>query len=90
VNVRARVALGQLKPDDIKVQLMVGRIGTSRELLSPRPVEMAVEEAGEGYAVFQGAISADEPGHWGFSVRIAPFHPDVNVPSELGLVRWEG
>ncbi len=85
----AKVALGSLSPDDVRVEALVGKAGSNRELVSTR-VETLTPVGQEGSVwSFATDVAADVPGHQGYTVRVVPFHPDVDVPAELQLVAWE-
>ncbi len=90
IEVTGKVALGDLTPQDVEVLAMVGTIGPARELVSPHPIKMDLVEGGPGHGTYRCQIPCERPGHLGYAIRVVPFHPDVDVPSELGLVRWEG
>jgi starch phosphorylase len=88
-TVTAVVALGDLHEDDVQVQLLHGTVGQNDELTHTAMVEMvsagAVDDA---HARFTGSFPCDEPGRYGFTVRVVPSHPDLVTPVELGLVAW--
>jgi len=89
LTITALVKLGSLKPEEVRVQVLVGRIGPNRELVDFHPYDLQpVSQEGEAYK-FEGQIRCDEPGHRGYSTRVIPNHPDVYVPSELNLIRWQ-
>lgn len=89
VNVRAEVNLGGLSVDDVRVQAVVGKVGSLRDLVDSEVVNLTPEPNGEGGTVFSGQISCSSLGHRGYAVRIVPHHTDVAIPNELPLVRWE-
>jgi starch phosphorylase len=88
-TVTVNVALGDLKPTDVRVQAVVGKVGLNRELLNTRVETLEFDPAQPDALVFRGVIACDTPGHQGYTVRVIPSHPDVSVPSELGLATWE-
>lgn len=90
-SVRAVVALGELSPDDVEVQLVSGHVGQSGELESPNMVAMTDEGAiGDGHRAFSGAAALDTAGRMGVTVRVVPRHELVDAPVEFGLVAWAG
>jgi starch phosphorylase len=88
-HVRAAVLLGKLAPAEVRVEAVVGRIGQNQELVQTRkfPLEF-VEMEGER-SLFVGAVPCDDPGHLGYTVRITPHNPDIDVESELGIAAWQ-
>jgi glycogen phosphorylase len=88
-DVEAVVALGQLSPDDVQVQLIHGTSGQGDELADTTIVPMEpVGEADDGHLRYRGSFSCQQAGRYGATVRVVPSHPDLVTPLELGLVAW--
>ncbi len=89
VSVSALVNLGSLDPSEVRVQALVGKMGSNRELIEFKAIDLVpVSQEGSGYK-FEGQVKINEPGHRGYTVRVIPKNEDVAVPSELNLVRWQ-
>ena len=88
-RVRSLVALGELTPDDVCVELLHGRVGADGVLqdATVQPLELAGEEAGGRY-VYQGGFDCCETGEYGLTVRVVPAHPDLQSWADTGLVAW--
>ncbi|MFZ4433171.1 MAG: DUF3417 domain-containing protein, partial [Microthrixaceae bacterium] len=90
-RVDAVVALGDLRPDEVEVQLVVGRVGQSGELEDTTVVGM-LDEGRTGddppHHRFVAEASLDRAGRMGVTVRVVPSHPSVAAPLELGHVAW--
>lgn len=86
--VRAWVELGDLKPEDVSVQVVIGKVGPNRELLNTRVEDLTWAAAEGTIHRYEGRVRSDILGHQGFTVRVVPTHPNVSVPSELELVSW--
>jgi glycogen phosphorylase len=88
-SVSAVVALGDLSPDDVEVQLLHGPVGQHDELADTDVVSMAPDgDAPDGHHRFAGSFACDRPGRYGFTVRIVPSHSDLVTPIEMGRVAW--
>ncbi|MBV9490407.1 MAG: alpha-glucan family phosphorylase, partial [Verrucomicrobia bacterium] len=89
LRVSARVYLGPLSPEHVRVQAYIGETdqGTLR---NPFTVELdEIEKAdGSGVYFFQGAILASESGSYGLNVRVTPTHPHLSQEHEMRLVTW--
>jgi starch phosphorylase len=86
----AHVELGSLSPNDVRVQAVVGKVGPNRELVNRRVEDLEFRQTLEGGRhEFTGRLTADLPGHQGYTVRVIPSHEDISTPSELSLVAWE-
>jgi starch phosphorylase len=87
--VRAAVALGELDSTEVRVQVVLGKIGPNRDLLDAVPIDMRHVGSEDGLQIFEAAIPCPAPGHQGYIVRIIPDFPDLSVPADLNLVTWE-
>ncbi len=89
LEVKARVQLGGLSPDDIQVQLFHGLVDNLGEIPQPHAVLMSPNGAREGMTwMFQGTIPCRLSGQHGFAVRVLPRHPDLANSFEPGLICW--
>jgi glycogen phosphorylase len=86
--IRASVALGDLTPDDVTVEVVYGPAGDSDEIIDPvrRPLALDGRLAPDGAARYVGEAELGEPGPFGYTVRALPRHPLLSSPAELGLV----
>lgn len=88
-KIKAQVALGSLQPSDVKVQVVVGKIGPNRDLVGTLAIDMAHKSSSGEAETFECAVDLPDTGHQGYTLRILPSNEDVNVASELNLVRWQ-
>ncbi len=87
LSVRAFVALGDLAPDDVTVQLVHGRATGEDELVDTVTVDLAVGETYEGGRHrFDGEVVLDHSGPFGYTARVVPRHPLLASVAELGVV----
>ncbi len=90
VRVTAMVNLGNLSPEDVRVELYAGMVDASGSLFDSRPVVM--EHKGDKLKgqIFEGFLTLAKSGKTGYSLRILPDHPDMYAPSDLQLIKWAG
>jgi starch phosphorylase len=88
-TIHAEIELGGLKPEDVKVQAVVGKIGPAREIMESRVEDLTLIKSEGGRHIFEKAVEFDSPGYQGYTVRVVPHHEDVSIPNELNLVTWE-
>jgi starch phosphorylase len=90
LEVKAKVNLGGLSPDDVQVQLFHGLVDSLGEIPRPGTVAMSTNGAPkEGSTwLFSGTIPCRSSGQHGFAVRVLPRHGDLGNPYEPGLVTW--
>src|SRR5690606_10387592 len=82
------VALGDLAPADVAVQLVHGRVGQHDELVAPTVTALACDDPAARPTVYRGSVPCDRPGRYGFTIRVAPSHPDLPTPVDLGRLTW--
>ncbi|MBI5397336.1 MAG: alpha-glucan family phosphorylase [Verrucomicrobia bacterium] len=87
--VAATVHVGDLKPENIALQLFYGPLEADGRLARARSVPMKlVRSNSDGTHRFIGAIPCQATGRHGFAVRVVPAHPDLGDPLDTGLILW--
>ncbi len=91
LQVRAYVSLGELRPEDVAVQVVYGRVSESDELSNVRHAQLRWTEAYEGGRhAFAGDVRLEVSGPFGYTVRVVPAHPLLVSDAETGLVTNAG
>ncbi|WP_435736581.1 alpha-glucan family phosphorylase [Cellulosimicrobium sp. PMB13] len=87
LTVRAYVSLGDLRPEDVEVQVVHGRV-TEADVIEEFTAEpLALAETYEaGRHAFAGEVVLESSGPFGYTVRIVPKHAGLPSVAELGLV----
>ena len=87
VRVRAYVALDGLSPEDVTVQVALGRASETDELTEVQTSPLTpVESYDGGRHRFDGDLELTRTGSLGWTVRVLPAHPLLAADAELGLV----
>ena len=89
--VRVSVALGELTPRDVTVEVVYGRPDDADEIVSPSYATLTAEapaSGANGVVRYSGEVSLDQPGPFGYTVRVLPNHPLLDSRAELGLVTY--
>jgi starch phosphorylase len=87
LTLTATVQLAGLRPDEVSVQAMLGRVDASDSLLQPKCVPMTHTGTAEGgNEVFSTTTPLPVAGSVGYTVRVLPHHPLLASDNELGLV----
>jgi starch phosphorylase len=100
--VRASVALGELSPQDVRVEVVCGRVTDDEDIVEPQasPLEPDGLANGDGAAEgsrgstpgntvrYAGEARLGRPGPFGYTVRVVPCHPLLASTAELGLVAY--
>lgn len=90
IQVQAEVHLGALKPEDVRVELYLGRVDARGEIMDARSTRMQPQGLAEqGNTLFEiSSVPCRESGLHGYTVRVLPANPDM-VPRFLpGLIAW--
>ncbi|MEW2550107.1 alpha-glucan family phosphorylase [Streptomyces sp. NPDC047002] len=88
LSLRVGVGLGELRPEDVEVQAVAGRVGSDDAIADAQvfPLKPAGGPDGEGRWVFDGPLALDRTGPFGYTVRVLPAHPLLSHGADLGLV----
>ena len=88
LSVEARVHLGDISPEFVRVQVYVGET-SDNEIARPITVDLTESKKGtHGDYIYRGSVQAPESGAYGFNVRVIPTHPSLTQPHELRLITW--
>ncbi len=88
-ELRAFVALGELTPDDVDVQLVHGRLNSADELTETGTESLSLAESYKGGRYrFEGMVKLDHAGGFGYTVRVLPKNAMLASPAELGVVAF--
>jgi len=88
-DIHARVILGQLRPQDVSVQLYYGMLDSAGNIRDGLSVDMYVQsENGEGIHTFTAEHVFQLTGNVGFSVRILPFHEYLHTSFVPNKIVW--
>lgn len=86
LTLTATVHLAGLRPDEVDVQAVLGRVDGTDALLDPVTVPMTHTGPGEGGEVFTTTAALPVAGSVGYTVRVMPCHELLSGDNELGLV----
>ncbi|GGY87690.1 glycosyltransferase family 1 protein [Streptomyces poonensis] len=88
LSLRVLVGLGGLAPDDVEVQAVSGRVDAEDRIADAEcvPLKPTGGPDVEGRWVYEGPLSLDRTGPFGYTVRVLPAHPLLASAAELGLL----
>jgi len=86
----ASVALGDLAPQDVRVEVICGRVTDEEDIVEPEASPLAPDgpATAEGTVRYAGDARLGRPGPFGYTVRVVPCHPLLASTAELGLVTY--
>lgn len=85
----ANVYLGDLGPEDVRVELYIGLVDAAGDLVQGESIAMDVKEKLEdNHYLYEATAQRDISGLHGYTVRILPHHPNLVTPVQAGYIRW--
>ncbi len=88
-KVKAIVNIGDLKPEDVSVELYFGNLNPAGEIVEGAALPMMLKERSkDGSYVFEGQVLCLKSGEFGFSVRVIPMNRCMIRKFEPGLITW--
>lgn len=85
----AKVRLGDLSPENVKVQLYFGSLTTRGNIMNGEAIDMEFVEAnGDGVYTFKITHKYDVTGDQGLSVRVLPYHSYMHTLFQPNLITW--
>jgi len=88
-EITALVRLGELSPEDVKVEIYYGEIAENNTLINPVSYEMQLSETtSDGISVYKCNISIFEGGEYGYTFRVIPYNTELINKFDTGLVKW--
>ena len=89
VPVRAVVELGGLDPDDVRVELVMGRVAASGALEDTEVMVLPAVEKNGSAAVFAKDVVPLQTGRLGYALRVSPNHYDDPITRPCtSLLKW--
>jgi starch phosphorylase len=90
IHLRARIYMGPLSPEDLQVELYLGRLNADGELVNTTSTPMQVVQKEADSSCIYEATTAPcyQSGLHGYTVRVLPKHVDLKSPFLPGLITW--
>jgi glycogen phosphorylase len=89
VTVQANIYLGELRPDDVTVEIYHGMLDSRFEIIDGQAVWMSlVSDDDDNNYVYAGEIPCDTTGQHGYTLRVVPKHDDLSNTFEPRLIHW--
>jgi starch phosphorylase len=89
LDARAWVRLGALVPEEVAVELYVGRLNADGEFADALALPMkAVRNNGDLWLFEANTVPCRKSGTHGYTVRVMPFHADDSRSMSPGMIAW--
>ena len=87
-KITAEVALGNLSPNDVEVQIYYGKVDEQNIPHSNEFVNMKNSSGENGKYIYTGEINCERTGQFGYTLRVLPNNSLLINQFELGLIKW--
>ncbi|MGE4283751.1 MAG: alpha-glucan family phosphorylase [Clostridia bacterium] len=89
IQLSATVYLGNIDPNNVRVEVYYGKIGDDGMIDDPDTGIMTLQEdKSNHYYRYEGTIHLDTGGEYGYTFRILPYHSELINEYDLGLIKW--
>jgi starch phosphorylase len=91
VEVSMKVNLGEIKPDDVTVQIVSGQLNSQEQFLDFAPSTASLNGSPEGDGgvfVYRGEITCRESGRLGITARVVPRNENLLHTCKPKLISW--
>ena len=93
IPVKMHVLLGAITPDDVRVEIVAGRLNSTEQLLSFTPVETVLSDGqskppSDGVYVYSGEVTCAESGRFGITARVVPKNSHMPHTRKPKLISW--
>ena len=88
-KITAEIKSGNLSNKDFEVQIYYGKVDSVDKPYQNKVVPMKFISKDENSILkYEGSITCENTGEFGYTVRVLPKHPLLQNKFELGLIRW--
>ena len=89
IHFSARVFMGNLTPEDLRIELYTGPLNAHGQIISPIITEMQPVTIEKDAHIFEvKAVPCCGSGQHGYTARAVPRHPNTKHPFAFGLISW--
>jgi len=87
--IKVKVHLGELSPDEVRVEAYIGRLDEKGEIPEGHPLPLLYTGNHEGNDYyFEGKLLCLSSGRIGFTIRCYPYKKELGHKFDLGLLTW--
>lgn len=89
LSIRAVIALGPLKPEDVCVAAYYGPLDGRGEIIEGEKIFLSLQEQLDvGRYLYTATLPCRRGGRQGYSLLVYPVHEDLGQPYATGLILW--
>lgn len=84
-----QVHLGEIKPEDIRVEVVSGRLNAQEQILGYTPIEADLnQKPQDGTYTYTGTVTCAESGRFGITARVVPKNDDLPHTIKPKWISW--
>ncbi len=87
-QVKIRIDPGNMEPEEILAELVIGRIDGHEFVKDPVSVPLKLENRTDKILTLSCEYQAQQSGQYSYGIRIVPYNKNLSVKQELGLALW--
>ena len=89
LQVSARIDPGKMEPDEILVELLIGKKDGYECICAPDCVPLnVIDSASDGVLTFSVEYIVKQNGPYYYGVRVMPYHKNLTSKQDTGLILW--
>ncbi len=92
IPVSMKVNLGEIKPEDVVIEIIAGNLNSLEQMNKYEPVEAHIAtnggEISKGSYSYTGEVICRESGRFGIAVRVMPLNPNLRHNRIPKLIKW--
>lgn len=93
IPIKMHVQLGSITPDDVRVEIVSGRINSQDQLLDFSPTSATIDpekngSPSDGVYVYEGKIECLESGRFGVTARVIPKNENLVHTRKPKMISW--
>jgi len=89
LDVSVRVDPGKFSPEELLVELVVGKKDGAGFAEQPECLPLTIaDRAEDGIVTFSVSYTVRQNGAYAYGIRVLPYHPHLAAKQETGLVYW--
>ncbi|UCE23581.1 MAG: alpha-glucan family phosphorylase [Candidatus Zixiibacteriota bacterium] len=86
--IKIDVVLGEIKPDDVAVEIVSGRLNSQEQILDYQPARASLIGGDNGIYTFSGEVTCTESGRFGITARIIPKNEHLPHTIKPKMISW--
>lgn len=90
-GVKVRIDVGDLSPDELCVDLAIGKADAKRQVMNPREIRLEPQksdDAKSNIVAFAGEYHTTDKGNFAYGIRVMPYHKGLVNKYDVGLAFW--